>query len=68
MGWQKSRAYIGIKLQKLWPYTVMCSLLPPDCEARIQYYRFQESVFNVLLEPELIFYSARAWFILSGYS
>jgi hypothetical protein len=31
---------------------------PSDFEAKIQYYRwFQESVFNGLLDPELVFYS-----------
>jgi hypothetical protein len=48
--------------------TVVHSFLPPDCQARIQYCRwFQESVFNGLLDPELMFYSDEEQFTLSRY-
>jgi hypothetical protein len=48
--------------------TVLHSLLPPDCEARIQYCGwFQKSVFSGLVDPELMFYSGDTWFTLSGY-
>jgi CRISPR/Cas system-associated endoribonuclease Cas2 len=44
------------------------SLLPPASEARIQYFwRLQESVFNGLLEPVLMFYFDEEWLTLSGY-
>lgn len=43
-------------------------LLPPDCEERIRYCRwFHESVFNGLLDPELMLYFEEAWFTLNVY-
>jgi hypothetical protein len=48
--------------------TVVCSILTPDCEARIRYHScYQESVFNGLIDLGLTFYSDEAWFALSGY-
>jgi hypothetical protein len=48
--------------------TIVHSLLPPDCKARIWYCRwFQESVFNGLLDLELTCCSDKAWFISHGY-
>jgi hypothetical protein len=55
---------------KLRPYkaTAVHGLLPPDCEERIRHCRWcQESVFNGLTDPELIFYSEEAWFNWSSY-
>jgi hypothetical protein len=66
-GLAKSTAHIVTKLLKLRPYkiTVTQSHLPPDCKAKIQYRTwFQKSVFNGLLDPDLMFYSDKAWFIL----
>jgi hypothetical protein len=42
--------------------------LPPDCEARIRYSGwFKESVFKRLIDPELTFYTDKAWFTLCAY-
>jgi hypothetical protein len=62
-GMSRRTLHAATKLWKLRHYktTVVQSLLPPDCEARIWYCRwFQESVFNGLLDPELTFYSDEA--------
>jgi hypothetical protein len=63
-------AHFGTKLLKLRPYKtiVVHSLLPPYGKAKIHYCMwFQELVFNGLLDPELRFFSDKAWFTLSGY-
>jgi hypothetical protein len=44
------------------------SLWSPDYEARVRFCRwFQDLVFNGFLGPELMFYSDKVWFTLSGY-
>jgi hypothetical protein len=63
-------ARIGTNFLKLQPYkaTVVHSLLPIDCEARVRHCRwFQESVIIVLLDSERRFFSDDGWYILSGY-
>lgn len=41
----------------------------PDCEAKVRYWQgFQESVFNGLLDQELIFYFDKEWFTLNSYA
>jgi hypothetical protein len=67
-GLAKITAHIDMKLLKLWPHktmnTVIHSLLPSDCKARLCYCTwFQELVFSGLLSP----YSKKSRFILSGY-
>lgn len=71
-----SSVWVGKKYSSRWyevevrPYktTVVHGLLPPDCEAWIRYRRwFQESVFNVFIDPELMLYSEEAWFNLSSH-
>lgn len=53
---------------QFYKMTVICSLLPPDCEARIWCCTWcQKSVFNCLLDPEIAFYSDEVWFTLSGH-
>lgn len=48
---------------------VVHRLLLPGCEAKIKYWqRFQESVFNGLLDQELIFYFDKEWFTLNSYA
>jgi hypothetical protein len=66
----KSAAHIETKLLKLKPYrtTMVHQLLPPDAEARINYCRwFQQSVYDGMVDPDLVFYTNEAWFYLGGY-
>jgi hypothetical protein len=60
-GVSKLAAHIGTKLLKLKSYrtTVVHQLLPPDAEARINYCRwFQQSVYDGMVDPDLVFYTS----------
>jgi hypothetical protein len=66
----KLAAHVATKLLKLKPYrtSVVHQLLPPDAEARINYCRwFQQSVYDGMVDPDLVFYTDKACFHLSGY-
>jgi hypothetical protein len=66
----KSAAHVATNLLKPKPYrtTVVHQLLPPDAEARINDCRwFQQSVYDGMIDPDLVSYTDDAWFHLSGY-
>jgi hypothetical protein len=66
----KSAAHIATELLKLKPYrtTVVHQLLLPEAEARINYCRwFQQLVCDGMVDADLMFYTDKVWFHLSGY-
>jgi hypothetical protein len=70
-GVSKSAAHTATKLLKLKLYrtTMVYQLLkPPAAEERIYYCnRFQQSVYDKMVDPDPIFYTDKAWFHLSNY-
>jgi hypothetical protein len=51
----------------LYSRTVVHQLLPPDSETRINYRWFQQSVYDGMVDPDIVFRPDEAWFHLSGY-